>query len=36
MKNTILEKYNLPLLCFSTTGSSERDRLVRELDEIKR
>ncbi|MGE8377430.1 MAG: AAA domain-containing protein [Sphingobacterium sp.] len=34
MKDAILEKYDLPLLRFSTTGSGERERLVRRLEEI--
>jgi len=32
MKDAILEKYGLPLLRFSTTGSDEQERLVRKLD----
>lgn len=31
MKNKILEKYNLPMLRFSTTGSGERERLTNYL-----
>ncbi|RKF38916.1 hypothetical protein BCY89_26585 [Sphingobacterium siyangense] len=34
MKDAILEKYGLPLLRFSTTGSGERERLVRSLGEL--
>ena len=34
MKNEILKKYGVPLLRFSTTGSGERERLVRQLDQI--
>ncbi len=34
MKDAILKKYGLPLLRFSTTGSGERERLVRKLEEI--
>ncbi|MDR2651057.1 MAG: DUF2726 domain-containing protein [Prevotellaceae bacterium] len=36
MKDTILEKYNLPLLRFSTTGSGERQKLTDKLNEITR
>lgn len=36
MKNEILEKYNMPLLRFSTTGSGEREKLVRKLSETKK
>ncbi|MCX8525878.1 DUF2726 domain-containing protein [Chryseobacterium formosus] len=31
MKNKILEKYGIPLLRFSTTGSGERERLIEKL-----
>jgi hypothetical protein len=34
MKNEILEKYSLPLLRFSTTGSGEKEKLVSKLMEI--
>lgn len=34
MKNQILEKYKLPLLRFSTTGSGERERLIKKLNMI--
>lgn len=34
MKNEILEKYSLPLLRFSTTGSGEKEKLVAKLMEI--
>jgi len=34
MKDAILEKYGLPLLRFSTTGSGERERLARRLGEL--
>jgi hypothetical protein len=34
MKDTILEKYGLPLLRFSTTGSGERERLASRLGEL--
>jgi hypothetical protein len=34
MKDTILEKYNLPRLRFSTTGSGERQKLNDKLNEI--
>jgi superfamily I DNA and/or RNA helicase len=34
MKNNILEKYGIPLLRFSTTGSGERQKLVNKLNEV--
>lgn len=34
MKDTILAKYGLPLLRFSTTGSSEKQKLIDKLTEI--
>ena len=34
MKNHILEVYNIPLLRFSTVGSSEKEKLSAKLDEI--
>ncbi|MBD3906882.1 AAA domain-containing protein [Chryseobacterium sp. Ch-15] len=34
MKNEILEKYNIPLLRFSTTGSGERERLMEKLVDL--
>jgi len=34
MKDTILEKYELPLLRFSTTGSNEKQKLIDKLTEI--
>lgn len=36
MKNEILEKYSLPLLRFSTTGSGEKEKLVVKLMEINK
>ena len=35
MKNEILKKYGVPLLRFSTTGSGEKERLKKKLNEIK-
>lgn len=35
MKNEILEKYGVPLLRFSTTGSGESEKLIRKLTTIK-
>lgn len=35
MKNEILEKYGVPLLRFSTTGSGEREKLIRRITVIK-
>lgn len=35
MKNEILEKYGVSLLRFSTTGSGEREKLIRRLTVIK-
>lgn len=34
MKNSILEKYGIPLLRFSTTGSGEKKKLVGALNEL--
>jgi superfamily I DNA and/or RNA helicase len=34
MKNEILEKYGVPLLRFSTTGSGEREKLVNHLQQL--
>ncbi|MCR5847660.1 MAG: AAA family ATPase [Lachnospiraceae bacterium] len=34
MKNEILEKYNIPIIRFSTNGSREREILVEKLDSI--
>lgn len=34
MKNEILEKYRIPLVRFSTTGSGEKERLINKLNEI--
>ena len=34
MKNEILEKYRIPLVRFSTTGSRERDKLTKALREL--
>jgi superfamily I DNA and/or RNA helicase len=34
MKNEILEKYKIPLVRFSTTGSGEKKRLINKLNEI--
>jgi len=34
MKNEILEKYRIPLVRFSTTGSKERDKLTKALREL--
>ncbi|UOU97200.1 DUF2726 domain-containing protein [Chryseobacterium daecheongense] len=34
MKNEILEKYSMPLLRFSTTGSGEVEKLVQKLSAI--
>ncbi|WPO84132.1 AAA domain-containing protein [Chryseobacterium sp. JJR-5R] len=34
MKNAILEKYGIPLLRFSTTGSEERKKLIRTLNQL--
>ena len=34
MKNNILEKYDIPLLRFSTTGSGEREKLINYLNLI--
>jgi hypothetical protein len=31
MKNEILDKYNIPLLRFNTTGSQEKEKLEDEL-----
>jgi very-short-patch-repair endonuclease len=33
-KNKILEKYDLPFLRFSTTGSDEKQKLIDKLNEI--
>lgn len=35
MKDAILKKYNFPILRFSTTGNSERKRLVDKLNKIQ-
>mgnify|MGYP003578662126 CR=1 FL=1 len=35
MKNEILEKYGVPVLRFSTTGSGESEKLIRKLTTIK-
>lgn len=35
MKNEILNKYEIPLLRFSTTGSGEKDRLMNALVNLK-
>ena len=34
VKNTILEKYNIPILRFSTIGSSEESKLISALNKI--
>lgn len=34
MKNTVLKKYGLPLLRFSTTGSGEREKLTEKLHQL--
>jgi superfamily I DNA and/or RNA helicase/very-short-patch-repair endonuclease len=34
LKNSILEKYNLPYVRFKTDGSGEKERLIAALDEI--
>lgn len=34
LKNHILEKYNLPLIRFTTNGSGEKEKLAEKLDEI--
>lgn len=34
MKNEILDKYEIPLLRFSTTGSGERDSLIDKLNQL--
>jgi len=34
IKNSILEKYNLPLLRFSTTGSNEKEILINKIREL--
>ena len=34
MKNAILQKYAIPIMRFSTTGSGEKERLETELDRI--
>ncbi|AZA92974.1 putative DNA helicase [Chryseobacterium nakagawai] len=34
MKNEILEKYKIPLVRFSTTGSGEKESLINKLNEI--
>ena len=34
VKNTIFEKYNLPLERFKTNGSGEQERLIQKLKEI--
>lgn len=34
LKNSILSKYNVPLIRFPTTGSGEKEKLRRKLDEI--
>lgn len=34
VKNTILQKYNIPILRISTTGSREKEKLVSALDKI--
>ncbi len=34
LKNSIFEKYGLPLVRFKTNESSERERLISELTEI--
>lgn len=36
MKNEILEKYKIPLSRFSTTGSGEKERLIKKLNEIRK
>lgn len=36
MKNEILEKYKIPLIRFSTTGSGEKERLIKKLNEIRK
>lgn len=36
MKNSILKKYDLPLLRFRTDGSNERKKIIRALDDIFR
>lgn len=36
MKNEILNKYKIPLLRFSTTGSGEREKLIKKLNEIRK
>lgn len=36
MKNEILNKYKIPLLRFSTTGSGEREKLIIKLNEIRK
>lgn len=35
LKNDILEKYGIPLVRFSTTGSGEKDKLINELKYLK-
>lgn len=34
MKNAILQKYAIPIMRFSTTGSGEKERLETKLDRI--
>lgn len=34
MKNGVLEKYGIPLVRFSTTGSGERERLIKKLSHL--
>ncbi|MBQ4178971.1 MAG: DUF2726 domain-containing protein, partial [Elusimicrobia bacterium] len=33
IKNSILRKYNLPFIRFSTTGSNEKERLINSINE---
>lgn len=35
-KNEILDKYRVPLLLFFTTGSDERDKLIKKLNNIRK
>ena len=34
LKNSILEKYNIPLIRFNTTGSMEKEKLEKRLMEL--
>lgn len=34
IKDTVFEKYNIPLIRFNTTGSGEKEKLINKLSEI--